>query len=99
MSGAREWRSGRPRSRSLLGREGTMQTESTIDTGFATHVGWRDADLNLRRIAKQRGGLDAEEARWLRVAAAVGLHRQYGYATLLEYLERVLGYAPRPARE
>ena len=77
-----------------------MQTEGTIETGVASsHVGWQEADHHLRRIAKQRAGLDAEEARWLRVAEWTGLHRQYGYATILEYMERVLGYGPRAAQE
>ena len=36
--------------------------------GGEVHVGrddWREADRQLRRIAKRRAGLDAEEARWL----------------------------------
>ncbi|MBK9032369.1 MAG: hypothetical protein IPL61_13835 [Myxococcales bacterium] len=36
---------------------------------------------------------------WLRTARAVGLHRHFGYGSLLEYLERTLGYPPNVARE
>jgi hypothetical protein len=70
-----------------------MQNENGAD------VGWQEADRQLRRIAGLRARLDAEEARWLRVAQATGVHRQYGYATLLEYMERVLGYGPHAANE
>lgn len=63
----------------------------------ATHVGldWREADRQLRRIAKRRAGLDAEEARWLLAAERAQVHRQVGCATFAEYVERVLGYGPR----
>ena len=85
--------------------EGTTTTavfEDNAVLAAATHVGrvdWREADRNLRRIAKQRGELDVEEARWLVVAQQVWLHRRFGYASFREYMERVLGYGPREARE
>src|SRR5688572_8099843 len=73
-----------------------MQTEGAVGSA---HVGWQDADQELRRIAAIRTGLDVEEARWLRVAARTAVHRHYGFATILEYMERILGYGPRAARE
>jgi 5-methylcytosine-specific restriction endonuclease McrA len=60
---------------------------------------WRQAHEALTRIARRRAALDAEEARWLVVARREHVHRQLGYATLVEYVERVLGYAPRTAIE
>ena len=64
------------------------------------HVGrdgsdWREADRQLRRIAKRRAGLDAEEARWLLAAQRAEVHRRLGCSTFAEYVERVLGYGPR----
>ncbi len=67
------------------------------------HVGqaasWREADRQLVRIAKRRAALDAEEARWIVVAQERGVHRELGYGTFREYLERRLGYSARTARE
>jgi len=69
------------------------------------HVGrghgpsWREAHQQLQRIAKTRAALDADEAKWLLVARETGAHRELGYGSFTEYLERRLGYAPRTARE
>ena len=59
----------------------------------------REIDHELRRIAKQRAGLDAQEARWLREAERHQIWRALGFSTALEYLEDVFGYAPRTATE
>ncbi len=60
---------------------------------------WREIDRRLRRVATTRAGLDAEELKWLARAERAQIHRHFGYATILEYVERVLGYGPRVARE
>jgi hypothetical protein len=60
---------------------------------------WRRIDTALRSVAKRRGALDAEEARWLVAARTAELHRHFGYATLLEYMERVMGYGAGAATE
>ena len=62
-------------------------------------IDWRVADRELRRIARTRSGLDLDEARWLIVGRNVQVHREAGYATFFEYLERVLAYDPHTARE
>src|SRR4029078_7517519 len=51
----------------------------------------------LKRIVSARGKLDAEEAAALREARTLGLWRRYGYASLVEYMEREMGYSPRAA--
>jgi hypothetical protein len=56
-------------------------------------------DRQLRGIAARRAALDVEEARLLRQAEEVKLWRGFGCGSALEYLERVLGYAPRTAME
>ena len=43
--------------------------------------------------------LDAEEARWLRQAEALQIWRPLGMVSAIDYMERVLGYAPRAAQE
>ncbi len=60
---------------------------------------WREVDRTLRGLARRRAALDVEEAAWLRRARALGVHREFGFATFFEYVERVLGYAPGAARE
>lgn len=59
----------------------------------------REIDRQLRRLARHRSGLDAEEARWLRCAEDQNSWRVLGYVHALEYLEEVFGYAPRTAQE
>lgn len=62
-------------------------------------VGWREIDRELRRVAKGQAALDAEELRWLALAQEVELHRELGMATMLEYVERVLGHGPKSGFE
>jgi hypothetical protein len=62
-------------------------------------VEWRDVDRALRGIAKQRGALDADEARWLREAERLKIWRELGMVSALDYMERVLGYTPHAAHE
>jgi len=60
---------------------------------------WRTVDRALRAIRQRRATLDAEEARWLREAEALQIWRPLGMVSALDYLERVLGYAPRTAQD
>lgn len=60
---------------------------------------WRIVDRALRAIRQRRAALDAEEARWLREAEAVQIWRPLGMVSALDYMERVLGYAPRTAQD
>jgi hypothetical protein len=60
---------------------------------------WHTVDRALRAIAQRRAALDAEEARWLRQAEALQIWRPLGMVSALDYLERVLGYAPRTAQD
>src|SRR5687767_3718750 len=53
----------------------------------------------LKRIVKARGSLDAQEAAALREAQELRLWRHYGYSSLVEYMEREMGYTPRAAIE
>jgi len=51
------------------------------------------------RRAPRRAALDTDEARWLREAEAIQIWRRLGMASALDYMERVLGYGPRVARD
>ncbi len=73
------------------GRDGQHSQHSQLD--------WRIVDRALRTIAQRRAGLDAEEARWLREAEALQIWKQLAMVSAQDYVERVLGYAPRTARD
>nr|HEX4315951.1 HNH endonuclease [Kofleriaceae bacterium] len=60
---------------------------------------WRAVHDELVAIAAKRGSLDAEEARWLREAERVEVWKRFGTVGALDYMERVLGYAPHTAAE
>jgi hypothetical protein len=60
---------------------------------------WREVDRQLRRVAKAQASLDAEELRWLARAQELELHRELGMASMLEYVERALGYGPKAGHE
>ena len=53
----------------------------------------------LKGIAKQRGALDAKEARDLVVAEELEIWKVFGYATMFAYVEAELGYGPHTAGE
>jgi hypothetical protein len=60
---------------------------------------WREVDRRLREYARHRASLDAAEAFDLLRAEQIKLHFLHGFATMYEYLERVMGYGPHAARE
>jgi hypothetical protein len=60
---------------------------------------WKKVDAHLRDITSRRAALDAEEARWLREAERFKIWRELGMVSALDYMERVLGYAPHAAME
>jgi hypothetical protein len=60
---------------------------------------WRAIDGRLREYARHRSALDAAEAFDLMRAEQLRIYICFGYATLYEYMERVLGYSPHTARE
>src|SRR4051812_33472880 len=60
---------------------------------------WKAIDRALRSIRRRRAALDAEEARWLREAEELQIWRPLGMVSMLDYLERAMGYAPRTAQD
>ena len=76
----------------------------TNDVGEAMGIAdatprWKLIDRQLRTIAKRRGALDCDEAMLLCEAARHEVWRRVGNLSLFEYLEEVLGYGPKSARE
>jgi hypothetical protein len=51
----------------------------------------------LKRVAKARALLDSNEAAALREAQRIRLWEQFGYTSLVDYMERELGYTARAA--
>ena len=60
---------------------------------------WEQVHDALLRVGRARGALDADEARWLREAEQIQIWRPLGLVSMIDYLERALGYAPRTAQE
>ena len=73
--------------------------EGEYDVAAEAPESWRVVDTQLRRLAARRCALDAAEAHWLRLAKRAELHWHLGFGSLVEYLERTLGYRPRTALE
>ena len=68
-------------------------------TATAKRVDWREADRQLRANARQRAALDADEAYWLREAERLRIWTPLGMVSMVDYLERVLGYGPRTGQD
>ena len=81
-----------------IGEMADVEATGGVDQSSGTR-GWVDVHHRLCDVAKRRGALDAEEAELLCIAARDEIWRRMGRASLLEYLEEVLGYHPRKAKE
>jgi hypothetical protein len=60
---------------------------------------WRVVDRELRGNARDRSRLDAHEMTWLRVAERLQIWKPLGMVSMLDYMERAMGYKPRAAQE
>ena len=71
--------------------------------GVETQTGHGEAcdqvHRRLKRIVKARGSLDLQEAAALREAYKLQIWRRYGYSSMVDYMERELGYSPRAGLE
>lgn len=86
----------------LDGAEKTAVNESALAWTPQHHDvkhDWQTVDRALRSISLRRAALDAEEAHWLREAEAVRIWRPLGMVSMIDYLERTLGYAPRTSQD
>src|ERR1700759_1023291 len=60
---------------------------------------WQEVDLAMRALAKRRNVIDGEEAALLCRVVRDEVWRHCDKVSLFEYLEDVLGYGPKVARE
>lgn len=79
--------------------DGSVEIEGTALKPTSANLSWRDVDGALRGIARQRSAFDASEAHWLREAERLKIWRECGMVSALDYMERILGYAPRTAQD
>ena len=81
-------------------RDGSIEEQGTWTSTTDNHGDRCDkVHRTLKRIVRARGALDAQEAAALREAADLMLWRRYGCASLVDYMEREMGYTPRAAIE
>jgi len=86
-------------SRDVGGDEQSMVVSSRSAHARPDDNEWREVHGHLRTNARRRAALDANEAYWLREAERVQVWRPLGMVSILDYMERVLGYAPRTAQD
>jgi len=60
---------------------------------------WHEVHAAFDRLAADKAAYDAEEAYWIREGDRLDVWRKAGYATYAEYLEYMLGYGRKTARE
>ncbi len=75
--------------------EGTSERMEKRTVGERSDERWQRVHHELLGIAKRKAALDAEEARWLREAERLQIWKRFGTVSMLDYLERTMGYAPR----
>jgi len=74
-------------------------TSSSRPAATGEQAAWRDVHARLHTNARQRAALDANEAFLLREAERLQIWKPLGMVSILDYMERVLGYAPRTAQD
>ena len=83
----------------LLQSSGKIDAECEVLTMELGHAEWQEVDRRLREYARHRSALDAAEAFDLVRAEQLKIYVSFGFVSLYEYMERVLGYKPHTARE
>jgi hypothetical protein len=75
----------------------SMTTTTTTTTQDETR--WIQIDAWGVALAGKQGELDVEVGDWLLAAREAEVHRQMGYGSLAEYVERRMGFTPHAAAE
>jgi len=83
----------------LLQSSGRIDAECEVVATGRGHAEWQEVDRRLREYAHRRSALDAAEAFDLVRAEQLKIYVSFGFVSLYEYMERVLGYKPHTARE
>lgn len=79
--------------------DGSIENERETQYPHGTNERWLVVHAELVDIAKQKAALDAAEARWLREAEQLRIWRSFGMVSMLDYMEREVGYAPRTGHD
>ena len=66
-----------------------------LNAGERARAEWELAHAALVELARERAELDFQEGPWLLAARRANAHRELGYGSFSEYIERLFGYAPR----
>jgi len=83
----------------LLQSSDKIDAECEVLTTGLGPAEWQEVDRRLREYARHRSALDAAEAFDLVRAEQLKIYASFGFVSLYEYMERVLGYKPHAARE
>jgi hypothetical protein len=73
-----------------------MRNDERVVDGELT---WERVHAALLAIAEDRAALEAKELAWLRRAEALQIWKPLGMVNAIDYMGRVLGYAPHTAHE
>lgn len=97
LVGERRGASGR-RGSSAFSPEGGEVMQANAEA-LTYEDAWRVAHERLARFATRRSRLEWREGRLLREALALCTHERLGFASFVEYVERLFGYGPRTIKE
>ena len=81
-----------PSSHSELGT--SSEHDSRCELGTHSERDWRTIHERLVQLSREAAQIDWEIGRQLLRAQRAGCHRRLGFGSLLEYADRLLGYAP-----
>jgi hypothetical protein len=73
--------------------------ESVGASSMPERVSHREIDRNLRRLAQADRELAIEMGKWFLIARRTDAHRELGYASFFEYVQRLFGMGVRAAEE
>jgi hypothetical protein len=76
-----------------------QDSASPGERGGRTPIPREVVDQKLRRIGRDRAKLEYETCTLLLEGERVGVHRSYGYASIREYAEAIVGLSPRETEE
>ena len=60
---------------------------------------WQEVHDRMLKVAGAKAALDEEQGRLMLDALRADVHSHLGYATFIEYIERMFGYGPRETGE
>src|SRR5690606_34792358 len=75
------------------------EAHKTSDSGSSCEQDWRAIHQRLLQLSKQAAQIDWELGRQLLQAQRASCHGRLGFGSLLEYADRLLGYAPHTTTE